>query len=300
MGSEGGVTKFGLLLCQTPPVPSKKGVAEAKTDALEAAKKLVGEGIAAHPGAKMVVLPEMFACPYGTKFFEPFCEPVPDAQAAEPNTDQSPSVKVLVDIAKSHGVWLVGGSVSERDSAGKIYNTCLVFNPQGHIVAKHRKVHLFDIDIPGKMTFKESETLSAGGQVTTFESPFGTIGVGICYDVRFAELALSMRQRGAQVLIYPGAFNTTTGPAHWRILCQGRALDTQCYVAVCSPARSEDAGDYPAWGHSLVVDPWGEVKVELDEKPGFAFVDVDLDYLKDVRTRVPISMQKRPELYELK
>merc|ERR1711934_861995 len=154
--------------------------------------------------------------------------------------------------AKELAVYVIGGSVSERDSEGRIFNTCVIFDPKGEIVGKHRKVHLFDIDIPGKITFKESETLTGGSALTTFDTPWGKVGVGICYDIRFPELALLMRQQGCKLLVYPGAFNQTTGPAHWELLQRARAVDNQVYVAGVSQARIHNAG-YQAWGHSTVV-----------------------------------------------
>ena len=118
------------------------------------------------------------------------------------------------------------GSIPERDGSN-VYNTCIIVSPKGEIVAKHRKVHLFDIDVPGKITFKESDTLTGGSSMTTFNTEFGTIGVGICYDLRFPEQAAIMRQRGCNLMVYPGAFNMTTGPAHWELLQRARALDNQ-------------------------------------------------------------------------
>eukprot|EP00820_Chromera_velia_P015622 Cvel_25461.t1-p1 / transcript=Cvel_25461.t1 / gene=Cvel_25461 / organism=Chromera_velia_CCMP2878 / gene_product=Omega-amidase NIT2, putative / transcript_product=Omega-amidase NIT2, putative / location=Cvel_scaffold2888:1-4109(-) / protein_length=227 / sequence_SO=supercontig / SO=protein_coding / is_pseudo=false len=223
--------KFTVALCQTPSVSSALEVSEARKVALASAKEFVEEAKKKEPGLSMVILPEMFNCPYGTKFFEPFAETVPGPGEVV-NEAESPSTAFLVKLAKENSIWLIGGSISEGKE-GKVYNTSLALKPDGTIVAKHRKVHLFDINVPGKITFKESDTLTAGSEITTFEGPWGTTGLAICYDVRFAELALCMRERGAKVLIYPGAFNSTTGPAHWKKLMTGRALDTQTFVVAC-------------------------------------------------------------------
>ncbi|PIK32904.1 putative omega-amidase NIT2 isoform X4, partial [Apostichopus japonicus] len=129
------------------------------------------------------------------------------------------------------------------------------FDPEGKMIAKHRKMHLFDIDIPGKIKFKESEVLHPGSKFTTFETPFCKVGIGICYDMRFAELAQIYKNLGCKLIVYPGAFNMTTGEAHWEAIQRGRAIDNQLYVATVSPARDVDA-TYIAWGHSTIVSPW--------------------------------------------
>lgn len=166
--------------------------------------------------------------------------------------------KELSKTAKELGIYLIGGSIPERDQ-NKLYNTCTVWGPQGDLIAKHRKMHLFDIDIPNGIRFKESEVLSAGNSFTTFQVGDSLkIGLGICYDIRFEEMARVYRQMGCNVLIYPGAFNMTTGPLHWELLQRGRAVDTQCFVATASPARDATA-DYIAYGHSMVVNPWGQI-----------------------------------------
>ena len=142
------------------------------------------------------------------------------------------------------------------------------------MIEKFRKIHLFDIDIPGKITFKESDVLTGGNKRSSFNIGDVKIGVGICYDIRFAELALKYRREGCDILVYPGAFNMTTGPAHWSKLQVSRALDNQVYVMTASPARDLEA-DYHAWGHSMVVNPWGVVEAEGTDsfhKPWFFMV----------------------------
>ena len=172
-------------------------VGMSKPDNISRAVKLVKE--ASSTGAKIVTLPECFNSPYGTKYFPEYAEAIP-----------GPSSDAMAAAAKENKVFLVAGSIPEK-CGDTIYNTCPIFNPNGELVGLHRKVHLFDIDIPGKITFKESETLSPGKQLTMFKTPFCMVGVGICYDIRFAEMAQIMRQKGCQLLLYPGAFNMTTG-----------------------------------------------------------------------------------------
>ncbi|XP_050415931.1 omega-amidase NIT2 [Patella vulgata] len=270
-------SKFKLALLQL-------AVGASKVDNLTKAVRLIKE--AASNGAKIVALPECFNSPYGTSYFADYAEKIP-----------GPSTDALAEAAKENQIFLVGGSIPEEHN-GKLYNTSTIFNPEGKLIAKHRKIHLFDIDVPGKIRFQESEVLSPGSQYTTFDTPFCKVGVAICYDIRFAELGQAYARKGCQLLLYPGAFNMTTGPAHWELLQRGRALDNQLYVATISPARDEKA-KYTAWGHSTVVNPWGDVISTTEHEKTIVYSDIDLEYLKQVREMVPISKQRREDLYQL-
>ncbi|XP_039758233.1 omega-amidase NIT2 isoform X2 [Pararge aegeria] len=233
-------------------------------------------------GAHIVALPECFNSPYGTKY----AEEVPSGATS----------RALSRAAAEARVCVVGGTVPER-CGGALYNTCTVWDGSGKLLAQHRKMHLFDIDIPDKITFRESEVLSAGDQITTFEYQGVKIGVGICYDLRFSEMAHLMAKQGCSVLIYPAAFNMTTGPKHWELLAKARANDEQLWVALVSPARDTEAG-YVAWGHSTLVDPWANVVAKLDEKPGTLLADVDLSIVEEVRSQIPVRVQRRTDVYD--
>lgn len=173
----------------------------------------------------------------------------------------------------------------------------MTFSPSGALIATHRKVHLFDISIPGKIHFIESEVLSPGMAPTLVDLPeFGLIGIGICYDVRFPELAMLAARKGAFAMVYPGAFNMTTGPVHWELLGRGRAVDNQIYVALCSPARSAEAG-YTAWGHSMVVDPYAEVVAVTDETEGIVEWVLTPERITEVRKGIPVTAQRRFDVY---
>lgn len=261
---------------------------------LASAAALVGK--AAATGAKLVSLPECFNSPYATDQFPKYAEEIP-AVAADADATAHPSTSMLVTAAKEHGIYLVGGSFPERDAEGRVFNTCLVIGPDGAFLAKHRKMHLFDIDVPGGITFKESDTLTAGDSVTTFETPFCKVGLGICYDIRFPEYAMLLRQQGCKLLLYPGAFNTTTGPPHWELLQRGRAVDNQVFVATASPARNPDSA-YQAWGHSSVVSPWGEVLATTEHGEDIVYAEIDLARSDEIRTNIPISKQVRTDVYE--
>ena len=247
---------------------------------------------AAAAGAHLVVLPEIWNSPYDNAAFPVYAEDVEGGQ--------SESADALSAAAAQNRVALVGGSIPEKGTDGSLFNTCLVFRPDGSLAAKHRKVHLFDISIPGKISFKESDTLSPGNGPTVVDPGLGVVlGIGICYDLRFPELAALSCRRGAQVLVYPGAFNTTTGPAHWELLLRARAVDNQCHVLACSPARSVTGEGYQAWGHSCAVDPWGVVLSAADEKPGIVFAEVDTGESVTRRANMPLEAQRRRDVYEL-
>lgn len=241
---------------------------------------------AASEGARLVSLPECFNCPYGTNYFPEYAEAIP-----------GPSTESLSESAKENNVYVVAGSIPERTNDGKIFNTCTIYDPSGTMIATYRKMHLFDIDIPGKITFKESTVLTPGGGFTSFEVDGTKIGIGICYDLRFAELAQIYTKLGCKLIIYPGAFNMTTGPLHWKLLQQCRAIDNQLYVASVSPARDESAS-YTAYGHSMIIDPWGKEIASAEAEEKIVVSDLDFSKVDEVRTNIPTSKQKRFDMYK--
>ncbi len=236
--------------------------------------------------ADLVMLPEMWNGPYEARRFPEFAEP-----------EGGPSWQFLSDLAKERGVYLCGGSIAERDG-DRVYNTAYVFDPEGKQIAKHRKMHLFDINVKGGQRFFESDTLSPGNEVTTFSTPFCTMGLCVCYDFRFPELSRLMVDQGAKVILVPAAFNMTTGPAHWELLFRSRAVDNQVYTVGTAPARNLSAS-YHSWGHSIVCSPWGEVLFEMDETEGVAITTLDLDRLDEVRDQLPLLRQRRTDIYRL-
>lgn len=259
---------------------------------------------AAEAGARIVTLPECFQSPYATDQFEEYSEEIPSNLSRCNETDH-PSMYMLRKAAMENEIYLIGGSVPERDGK-KIFNTSVVVDPNGEMIAKHRKVHLFDIDVKGGQRFKESDTLSAGNSMTSFVAKVSDkvsvkIGLAICYDIRFPEMLQLMRQDGCQMLVFPAAFNTTTGPLHWELLLRARAVDQQCFVVAASPARNPESG-YQAWGYSSVIDPWGKVVAggdEIQERPGTIFADIDLSQVDSIRESIPVGYQRRKDLYSL-
>lgn len=234
-----------------------------------------------------VILPEMFCCPYQTENFPIYAE-----------KEGGPVWQQLSGYAKQYGIYLIGGSMPEKDAEGNVYNTSYIFDREGKQIGKHRKVHLFDIDVKGGQTFKESDTLTAGDSDTVFDTEFGKIGVMLCFDIRFPELSRMMVNDGAKVIFVPAAFNMTTGPAHWELSFRTRALDNQIYMVGCAPARDVSAG-YISWGHSIVTNPWGAVVDMLDEKEGILLAELDMGYEERVREELPLLKSRRKDMYRL-
>lgn len=228
------------------------------------------------PDPDFVVLPEIFTCPYDNKCFPQFAE-----------SGEGETYRFLANLARERKAYVIGGSIPELEE-GKIYNTSYIFDRGGKLIGRHRKIHLFDIDVQGGQYFKESDVLSPGTQITVFDTEFGKMGVCICFDIRFPDLFIEMRKAGARMVFIPAAFNMTTGPAHWETLFRSRALDQQIYVLGCSPARDEKAS-YVAYGHSILTDPWGSVVCELGAEEGMLFAQIDPERVDRVRRQIPLG-----------
>ncbi|WP_458402982.1 carbon-nitrogen hydrolase family protein [Methanobrevibacter sp.] len=271
------MTKVKLALCQM-------NVIDDKEENLRKAGLMIGE---ASENADFIVLPEMFNCPYSNDKFVEYQEEEKDSH----------TLTEIASLARENSVYILAGSIPEKES-GRLYNTSYLFDRKGEIIARHRKMHLFDIDVKGKITFKESDVLTAGNEFTIAETEFGKIGIGICYDVRFPELARVMVENGALILFYPGAFNLTTGPAHWELLFRSRALDNQAYAVGVAPALNRNAS-YHSYGHSIVANPWGEIVAMASYEEELIFAEIDLNEIKKVREELPLLKNKRKDLYEV-
>lgn len=234
-----------------------------------------------------VILPEMSCCPYQTENFPVYAE-----------KEGGPSWQAMSDYARKYHIYLIAGSMPEADDVGKVYNTSYIFDRDGKQIGKHRKAHLFDINVKNGQYFKESDTLTSGDHATVFDTEFGKMGVMICYDIRFPEFARTMVLDGARMIFVPAAFNMTTGPAHWELTFRARALDNQIYMLGCAPARDTQAG-YISWGHSIVTDPWGKVMKQLDEKEGILIEEIDLDREDQIREQLPLLKHRKFEMYHL-
>lgn len=257
-------------------------VIDDKNANLATARKMIAR--AATEGADFVLLPEMFNCPYNNSCFARYAEPA-----------GGETCQMLSEEAARHGVILIGGSIPERDGES-LYNTSFIYGPKGEPLGFHRKVHLFDADVPGGIRFMESETLSPGGTFTVLDTPRARIGVAVCFDIRFSAFFARMADMGADIIFVPAAFNMTTGPVHWELSFRMRATDNQCFIAGCSPARDETAS-YVAYGNSLVCDPWGRVLGRLNGEEDVLITTIDLEEAKRVREALPIRRARRTDLY---
>ncbi|MCX7745741.1 MAG: carbon-nitrogen hydrolase family protein [Clostridia bacterium] len=271
--------KFKIAICQMT-------VAEHKRKNIESAVAMIKT--AAQNFAQIIILPEMFNCPYENSKFSFFAE-----ESANGET-----VLAISEAAKLYGVYIVAGSIPER-AHDKIYNSSIVFDRDGKILGRHRKIHLFDIHVEGKLTFRESDTLASGENITVIDTEFGKMGVAICYDIRFPELFRIMALKGAEFIVVPANFNMVTGPAHWEPLIRIRAIDNQVYIAAASAARNDQAS-YIAYGHSMIVDPWGNIISRADEKECIIYADVNRTEVSRIRKELPLLAHRRTDIYEVR
>lgn len=255
--------------------------------------------------ANLAILPEMFNCPYENEKFIEYSEIL----------DKSKTLEKISKIAKDENINVLAGSIPEKvilnnkpneknknfkNKNFEIYNTSCLFDNKGNLIGKHRKVHLFDIDVEGKISFKESDTLNPGENISTIHIPeLGKIGIGICYDIRFIEQSRIMALEGANILIFPGAFNLTTGPAHWELLFRSRALDNQVFTIGVAPALNKNS-NYHSYGHSIIVNPWGEVIAQGDYKECLIIKEINLNEINKIRKEIPVLKNRRTDLYEIK
>ncbi len=252
------------------------------------ARELIGRAAAA--GARFVATPEC------TTYLGPHDEKV---RRAEPLGGAT--TKRFGALARELKIHLLLGSFNERSAsptrrgaAPRCANTSVLFSPAGRILATYRKIHMFDVDIPGGVKFSESATCEAGTEVVVAKTPFGRIGLSICYDLRFPELYRETTDRGAEIQMVPAAFTLATGKDHWEVLLRARAIENQCYVmAPAQHGRHDDGGLKESWGHSMIVDPWGQVIASVSDGPGFALAEVDLERVRRVRRSVPVASHRR-------
>jgi predicted amidohydrolase len=248
----------------------------------ESARSLI-ERAAGH-GAKFVATPE------NTNYLGPHDEKVRRAEPLD-----GPTGTRFADLARRLGIHLLLGSFNEKsDEERRCFNTSVLFGPDGRVLATYRKMHLFDVDVPGGPRFAESDTCKPGDAVTVVETPLAHFGLSICYDLRFPELYRAMTDRGAQVLMIPAAFTLATGKDHWEPLMRARAIENQCYViAPAQHGDHDDAGIKASWGHAMIVDPWGLPVAVASDGPGLAIAEIDLDRVEKVRRAIPVSSHRR-------
>ncbi len=261
---------------------------------LEAATPLV-EGAAAR-GAQLVVLPEYFSVAGNAAHLRAHAEDL-----------EGPTVGWASELAARLGLALVAGTFPERghDPGGRVFNTSCLVGPSGRVEAVYRKIHLFDVDLEGA-TVQESAAIAPGGQLRvaplTLRSdtaePAPLLGMSICYDLRFPELYRILALEGATLVTVPAAFTAATGPPHWELLVRARAVENQVFVVAAAQVGALPPGMPACHGHSMVVDPWGDVLAEqLDDEAGFVVADIDLRRLEQVRRQLPVLSHRRPDTY---
>ena len=255
-----------------------------KYETIEHIAEMVGNG--ALDGVDIMVLPEMWNCPYIAKLFPEYAEP-----------EQGDSWLAMSTLARKNHIYVVGGSISEVDDEGRVYNTCYIFNREGEQIGKHRKVHLFDVNF-GLKGFHESDTLTGGDAYDTFDTEYGKIGANICFDVRFPEGMRLQALEGAKMIFVPAAFMMNTGEAHWNMNMRMRAVENQVFLIANAPARDATIG-YEAWAHSMVISPWGDVLTDMGIEEGVEITEIDLDVIDKVRAELPLMSARRNDVYKL-
>ncbi len=273
---------------------------------LAACRRLCSE--AAGRGAQLAVLPECFAY-----LGEREGDKLAVAEVVDPGRP-GPILEALIEIARAGKMWLVAGGMPERleedrgeapdspaggpanDPGGpkRVYNTALVLSPDGQITAAYRKMHLFDVAIPGRAVFRESDSTAAGAELVAAETPFARLGLSICYDVRFPELYRQLTvDMGANVILVPAAFTAHTGAAHWHTLLRARAIENQCFVIAAAQVGRHNP-KRECFGHSQIIDPWGTVIAEVEgSAPGLAVAEIDLAVLEKTRAEMPCLTHHR-------
>lgn len=266
-----------LAICQM-------AISADKKQNLSKAESMIAS--AAIQGCKLAILPEMFNCPYKAELFSEYAEYYPEGE----------SIQMLANIAAKAKIGVVGGSIPERDKEQNLYNTSFIFDEKGTLVGRHRKIHLFDVEIKGGTVFKESSILSSGQDITVVTIAGVRLGIAICYDMRFPELSRLMTLAGADVIIFPAVFSVSTGPAHWEMLMRARAVDNQVFVVGAAPATTLESV-CQAHGHSMVVDPWGNMIGNVGVEEELLIVELDFAKMYTVREQLPLLKHRRPDVY---
>ncbi|TDJ17003.1 MAG: carbon-nitrogen hydrolase family protein [Gammaproteobacteria bacterium] len=260
-------------------VASLQMISTADVDVnLESASELIAQ--AANQGAEFLLLPENFPLMGHEEhdkvaILEPF--------------GQGPIQGFLSEQSQKYGIWLMGGTIPLQASvADKIRAACLLYDPAGKCAFRYDKIHLFDatVDEESEESYQESNTLEAGNEIVIAETPFGNIGMTVCYDLRFPELYRAMLKNDVNIITVPSAFTATTGVAHWESLLRARAIENLCYV-IASNQGGQHINDRETWGHSMIIDPWGDILDCIEKGPGFAIANIDLERQKTLRRNFP-------------
>lgn len=207
--------------------------------------------------------------------------------------DEHPAVPFFAALARDTGAWILAGTLGILLDDGRVANRSLLFDGQGRIVGRYDKIHMFDVDLAGGESYRESATFRPGERAVVAATPWGGMGMTVCYDVRFPHLYRALAKAGASLLTVPAAFTVPTGRAHWHVLLRARAIETGCFVLAPAQTGSHDQGRL-TFGHSLIVSPWGEILADAGEDVGFILADLDLDAVAEARRMIPSLTHDRP------
>ena len=284
-------TKFQVAICQMDSQNDKhQNLKDAENMIREASEK----------GADLVVFPENMN--YMGKGYRYQAEPIP-----------GPTTDFLTALAKEHGVWILSGSIPETElndpaeqetvsadknaDKPKPKNSLVLIDPTGNICCKYSKLHLFDVDLNDGSSFRESDMATQGENIVLCDTELGRLGFTICYDLRFGELYRLLSLAGAKVIFVPACFAMQTGQAHWEVLLRARAIENGVYIVACN--QIGEKYNMTAYGHSMVIDPWGRIIAEAEDNPGVLMAEIDLSEIEKVRAQIPSLKNRRGDLYEL-
>lgn len=241
---------------------------------------------AARKGARLVALPELFSWQGGSREIPHACEPIP-----------GPTSKHMAELAARLKIFLLCGSILERNPRGlRPFNTSFLINPSGKVIAKYRKIHLFTVRLQSGTVVNEKASYTAGAAAVTAPTPLGRLGFSICYDLRFPELYRALVDRGAVIITVPSSFTFATGKAHWELLLRARAIENQVYVIAPNQHGTDPQGT-KRYGHSMIIDPWGNILTSRREGNGIIYAPIDLESLKQIRKNLPCLRQRRKDLF---
>ena len=243
--------------------------------------------VALEKGARFVVLPEYFNFCGDPQVHKQHAEPIPGSTA-----------NLLCAKARKYQVYILGGSIAEKiNGTDKFFNTSLLINPSGEIIAKYRKIHLFDAEVDKEVVIKESDVVEPGDKIVLAETKYGMVGLTICYDLRFPELYRELAVRGAKIIFGPASFMMITGKDHWEPLLRARAIENQVFIVAADEIGPLSGTTLLRYGKSMIIDPWGTVLSQAPDAEGVITAELDFDYMYKVRREIPSLANRRPQAY---